>query len=59
MFLSNLRRWELPLAMTNVVTDGNVLAATKYCRRKSNSHGADATTVSDDIVATDNISDDF
>ena len=33
MFLSNLRRREFPLATTNVVADGNVLAATKYRRR--------------------------
>jgi hypothetical protein len=33
MFLSNLRRRELPLATTNVVVDGNALAVTKYCRR--------------------------
>jgi 3-keto-L-gulonate-6-phosphate decarboxylase len=59
MFLSNLRRREFPLATTNVVADGNVLAVTKYRRRKSNSHGADATTVSGDIVAADNISSDF
>ena len=59
MFLSNLRRWELPLAMKNVVADGNVLAATKYCHRKLNSHGAGATTVSSNIVAADNINGDF
>ena len=59
MFLSNLRRQEFPLATTNVVVDGNVLTATKYHRKKSNSHRADATTVSDDIVAVDNISGDF
>ena len=33
MFLNNLQRQELPLAMTNVVVDSNVLAATKYRRR--------------------------
>ena len=59
MFLSNLRRWEFPLATANVVADGNVLAATKYRHSKSNNHGADATTVSGDIVAVDNISGDF
>ena len=59
MFLSNLRRQEFPLATTNVVADGNVLVATKYRRKKCNSHGADATTVSGDIVAADNISGDF
>ena len=58
MFLSNLRRRELLLATTNVVVDGNVLATTKYHRRKLNSHKADATTVSSDIVAADNISGD-
>jgi 3-keto-L-gulonate-6-phosphate decarboxylase len=59
MFLNNLRRREFPLATTNVVADGNVLATTEYRRRKFNSHGADATTVSGDNVAADNISGDF
>ena len=45
--------------MKNVVADGNVLAATKYCHRKLNSHGAGATTVSSNIVAADNINGDF
>ena len=59
MFLSNLQRRELLLATTNVVADGNVLAATKYRDGKSNSHGVDATTVSSDIFAANNISGDF
>ncbi len=59
MFLSNLRRRELPITTKNVVVDGNILAATKYRRRKLNSLGTDATTVSNDIVAADNINVDF
>lgn len=59
MFLSNLRRRELPIATKNVVVDGNILAATKYRCRKLNSHGEEATTVSSDIVAADNINVDF
>jgi hypothetical protein len=42
-----------------IVANGIVLASTKYRCRKSNSNGVDATTVSSDIVAANNISDDF
>ncbi len=47
------------LATIVIVANGIVLASTKYRCRKSNSNGVDATTVSSDIVAANNISDDF
>ncbi len=43
----------------NIVANSIVLASTKYRCRKLNNNRADATTVSSDIVAIDNISDDF
>ena len=51
-----LQQEKINISDDTIVANGIILASAKYRCRKSNSNGADATTVSSDIVAANNIS---